>query len=224
MTTEKTSANYLADFEPGYFYHVYNRTNNKEKLFFEDADRIRFLSKYWAYLSFYLHTYAYCLLGNHFHFLIQVKSMRELVNHVSLIWERDRKAAQKSFIEKPNEEKMVHRLLSGQFNRFFTAYAMYFNKAKKRSGNLFYRPFKRVNIQQAAHFTHSVFYIHANPAKHRITNDFTNYPWSSYQEFLSGKATKIERDSVLKWFGGKRAFIEYHNQGLGDIYDLLPED
>lgn len=59
--------------EAGKFYHVYNRTNNKELLFKEHENYFFFLRKYKQYLSSYIDTYAYCLMPNHFHFLIKVK-------------------------------------------------------------------------------------------------------------------------------------------------------
>jgi putative transposase len=66
----KKSVNYYALFEPNDFYHVYNRTNNKETL----LGSLLFLSLYWELLEPFVHTYAYCLMGNHFHLAIGIKS------------------------------------------------------------------------------------------------------------------------------------------------------
>ncbi|MDV7394528.1 hypothetical protein RZS08_24310, partial [Arthrospira platensis SPKY1] len=60
------SDKYLAKLVPGHFFHVYNRTNNKELLFLDDEDRSRFLLSYFYYLSPMVDTFAYCLLPNHF--------------------------------------------------------------------------------------------------------------------------------------------------------------
>jgi hypothetical protein len=43
---------------------------------------------------------------------------------------------------------------------------------------------------------------------------------------LSDKATRLKRDVVLEWFGGRAAFVEFHEDlpGLGDLAGLIGED
>ena len=43
---------YLAEFEQSGIYHIYNRTNNNEKLFITNENRLFFLRKYKERLSF----------------------------------------------------------------------------------------------------------------------------------------------------------------------------
>lgn len=56
------------------FYHIYNRGNNPELLFYKDFNYSYFLKKYEKYLSKHVSTFAYCLMPNHFHLLIKTKS------------------------------------------------------------------------------------------------------------------------------------------------------
>lgn len=65
----------MVPLEPGRFYHVYTRGNNRENLFFEEKNYDYFLQLYKKYISPFADTYAYCLLRNHFHFLIKVKEV-----------------------------------------------------------------------------------------------------------------------------------------------------
>lgn len=58
----------------GHFYHIYNRGNNREKIFFTQANYEYFLRKYQTYLAEHVDTYAYCLIPNHFHLIIQAKN------------------------------------------------------------------------------------------------------------------------------------------------------
>jgi len=60
------------------FYHIYNRTNNKELLFKDEENYRYFLSLFQKYISPIAHVYAYCLIPNHFHFVLQIKSDQEL--------------------------------------------------------------------------------------------------------------------------------------------------
>jgi putative transposase len=63
---------------PGKYYHIYNRGNNKGNIFFNEENYRYFLDKYNQKLSGYFDTIGYCLLSNHFHLLIRVKSPDEI--------------------------------------------------------------------------------------------------------------------------------------------------
>ena len=58
----------------GYYYHIYNRTNNKEIAFKSPENYIYFLKKYRSYLESLIDTLAYCLMPTHFHFLVYIVS------------------------------------------------------------------------------------------------------------------------------------------------------
>lgn len=60
---------------PGHYYHIYNRGNNGETLFREDRNYRYFLQLYAKHIAPVAETYAYCLMPNHFHFLVQVREM-----------------------------------------------------------------------------------------------------------------------------------------------------
>jgi len=51
-------------------YHVYNRGNNSNKIFFRDENYLYFLKKIKLLISPHCHILAWCLMPNHFHFLI----------------------------------------------------------------------------------------------------------------------------------------------------------
>lgn len=50
------------------FYHIYNRGNNRENIFFEERNYRYFMELYAHHVAPVVETYAYCLLHNHFHF------------------------------------------------------------------------------------------------------------------------------------------------------------
>jgi putative transposase len=104
-----------------------------------------------------------------------------------------------------------------EFKRLFTSYAMAFNKMHGRKGNLFSRNFKRVEILKDSQFTQALIYIHANGQKHQLVKDFSVYPWTSYHSITSDKPTKILRNEVFEWFGGKERFKVVHKD-MSDYY------
>jgi REP element-mobilizing transposase RayT len=64
--------------EPDCFYHIYNRGINGCKIFDIENDYHFFLQKFCKYLKDLVDVYAYCLMPNHFHFLIKIKSDTEI--------------------------------------------------------------------------------------------------------------------------------------------------
>ena len=59
--------------EPGKFYHIYNRGNNRENIFSEERNYAHFLKLYAYHVGPIANTYAYCLLHNHFHLFVRAK-------------------------------------------------------------------------------------------------------------------------------------------------------
>ena len=57
-------------YESNKLYHLYNQGNNKQQLFFSDDNYAYFLRAYEKLVSPYCDTLAYCLMPNHFHFMI----------------------------------------------------------------------------------------------------------------------------------------------------------
>ena len=193
-------------FYEGLFYHIYNRTNNKELLFRNDSDRIFFLQRFVEYLSPFVDTYSYILLDNHFHFLIRVKTLERFIQVIDQKNDKSLDKAGKMFLE----EKDINKFLSKQFSNFFTSYSMRFNNKWDRNGILFQRPFHRLEISNENHLTYLIYYIHRNLDKHKIRIPYYEYEWSSYKVITSKTETLIQRNEVLEFFGGTHPFIEFH--------------
>lgn len=95
---------------------------------------------------------------------------------------------------------------------------MAFNKMYSRKGNLFHRPFKRVQIKDDIQFCQLIVYVHANAQKHQLVKDFRDYKWCSYHSFLSTGATLLNREYVFSVFGGKEPFVDFHITQAGYYY------
>lgn len=57
--------------EEGKYYHIYNRGNNKENIFFDIENYFFFLDKFKAYVLPYADVFAYCLMPKSFSFFLQ---------------------------------------------------------------------------------------------------------------------------------------------------------
>lgn len=203
METRKTQLH------PDSYYHIYNRGINGQHIFFEEKNYAYFLQKHAQYVSSFLDTYAYCLLKNHFHLLVQAKSENDI----------------RLYLNGKHKEKSVSWILSNAFSSLFKSYAQAINKQYKRTGSLFEEPFHRIEVKTEAYFSHLIYYIHLNPQKHGFVLDFRDYKHSSYHSHLFNKTTKLKKEDVLAWFGGKESFIAFHdqNQNMGAIKSLIVE-
>ena len=232
------TAHYYTKFEENQFYHIYNRTVDKHALFCNEGNYTFFLQRYDAYLSPVVDTYAYCLLGNHFHLLVRIRSMEELTafldseakaknllntqKNLSTLYPEDLTTFQKL----SNLSKTPHEIVSHQFQKFFQSYAMAFNKQQSRVGTLFQTPFKRVLVNSDTYFRQLVYYIHSNPTHHNEQLDFREWKWSSYQRILMERESKLQKAALIDWFGNKEGFILFHankQQQLADK-DIYMED
>jgi len=57
--------------EANRIYHVYNQGNRKQSVYFKHEHYLRFLLLVRRYISGNCTVLAYCLMPNHYHFLIQ---------------------------------------------------------------------------------------------------------------------------------------------------------
>jgi putative transposase len=206
---------YIATFEANHFFHIIAKAAGNNLLFHTDENRRFFLRKYLYCSSGYFDTYSYVLMDNHAHWLVKCNSHEGLTAHLSEISADFLKTHQKKFIK---NEISFEAALEFQCKDFFISYAMAYNKENKRQGGLFVNPFRRIKVADDAHFTQLIIYHHANVLKHLGQKNFQDYPWSSYQSFLSDKPTHLKREEVLEWFGGKEAFIKTHQENSAHYY------
>jgi len=205
-------AKYLASLEAGNYYHVYNRTNNRELLFRSNDNYTSFLRLYDKYLGPFCNTYSWSLLPNHFHFLVQAKPMDVMIAHILAATDQSKLAL--DIIRK--DITSTHKLVSNAFKRLFTAYAMGFNRSWLRRGNLFHRPFKRLLVEDEQQLINTSIYIHTNPRHHKLATPFELYPWSSYNLILE-QAHGLESAFLLSLFGGTKGYVSAHRSRADDI-------
>ena len=61
-------------------YYVYSHANGSEDLFRTEENYFYFLQKYASYIYPIAETYAYCLMPNHFHAMIKIRSESEIAD------------------------------------------------------------------------------------------------------------------------------------------------
>lgn len=188
----------LQPIEQGNYYHIYNCGINGETIFKEPANYEHFLRLYDKYLEQVAETFAWCLMPNHFHLLVRIKTEDEIVATASP--------------ERVLNPSWVKKRITQQFSNLFNSYAQAFNKRYNRHGSLFEKPFKRKLIDSDRYFQNIVLYIHNNPVHHGFCDSPMEYAWSSYLSCLSVKPTKLKRKMVMSWFDDLANFKYLHNE------------
>jgi REP element-mobilizing transposase RayT len=196
---------------PGHFYHLYNHANGNENLFREKKNYYFFLEKAEKYLTPYMNIYAYCLMPNHFHFLISVKEEKQLYGLLS-------KSFSFKTLNENDQIQYMYNKISKSLSNLFSSYTQSYNKIYKRRGSLFMPNFKTNDIEDDLAFCAITHYIHANPVHHGFVKDIREWKFSSFQALCSDKPTKLKRDYVLAIFGNKRALLNYHAKPIDRKY------
>lgn len=176
--------------EPNNFYHIYNRGINGGKLFFNHQNYLYFLKLLSEKVKPVAEIYSYCLLQNHFHILVKIKSE-------VLIREK--------FVEKENLE--IGSIISQQFSNTFNSYSQAINKHFGRTGKLLELPFRRKEITSELQLTNTILYINKNAVKHKISKDLFTYPYSSVNKICNDDNLFVESKEVISLFKNKDNFI-----------------
>jgi len=151
-------------FEPQEIYHVYNRGNRKQTVFFSHSNYLYFLKKVRQEWLPFCDILEYCLMPNHFHFLIDVtyESLRPL-----------------------KSGGIVMPAITNAFRLLQSSYAKGVNKQQNRSGNLFQQKTKaKLTSSIQGHSFHAFNYIHQNPMKANLVVNPEDWIFSSLQDYL----------------------------------------
>ena len=167
----------LLPLESSYYYHFYNRGNNKENIFKEEENYIYFLNLLKKYIIPIADVYSYCLLPNHFHLVFRIKEQLNL----------------------PEKIKIGKTSIHQPFSNMFNAYTKAINKRYNRSGSLFQKHPKRIKIENMEYFRNLIIYVNTNPTHHGIAG-FQKYKFSSYSGLISNKSTILKRKETIALF------------------------
>lgn len=176
---------------PNTYYHIFNHANGFENLFREETNYPFFLKRYHEHIDPIADTYAYCLMPNHFHLLIRIKTEEELL---------------KQFSQFQTIEALTNgHCISKYFANFFSSYTQSFNKRYRRRGSMFVKTFKRKEIHNRHYLRAIILYIHLNPVHHGFTRDASIWKWSSLATFYANYPDLV--DSI---WGNETIYLNAH--------------
>jgi putative transposase len=213
-------------FVPGEFYHIYNRGNARQNIFYNDKDKYRFLQA--IYLSnninnfiriaeleikksgFSLAEIEEILKNNKISYdpLVKIFADCLMSNHYHLLVQETKEGGITNFMQKIG-----------------TSYAKYFTIKYNRPGSLFQGRFKAVHIKSDSQLKYLIAYINViNPAqivepnlKEEGIKNFEetwdvvkNYKWSTHFDFLEKrKSILIDKNLIKEFYPKTQDYINF---------------
>lgn len=199
---------------PNKYYHIYNHANGDERMFFNENNYLYFLKKYKEHIDPIADTYAYCLMPNHFHFVIQIKAEEYIFKFLKQnkkLPEQNMTLEEFELLFNKNAEINLFSLhISKQFSNLFNGYSQAINKQELRTGSLFSRSFKRKEIASSDYLKSLILYLHLNPVRHQFVEKISDWKFLSYHSIISERNTLLKRNEVLELFDGLNNFKFSH--------------
>ena len=153
-------------FNPNNFYHVFNRGNNKQKIFFQKRNYQFFEGEIKEYICPHCHVLSYCLMPNHFHLLIYLAEQIGVVPLGNM------------------------QILERKIGTLQSSYTRAINKQENKTGSLFQPKCKMVEISSERAFA-CFHYIHQNPLRAGLTQSLVGWDYSSFHEYINNSDKNI---------------------------------
>ena len=171
------------ELKEGHFYHIYNQGNNRKKIFFSKQNYTFFLEKINEYLFPYCDILAWCLMPNHFHVLVFIKSEILTIN------------------EKENT-------INSSIGIILRSYTRAINIQNNWTGSLFRQKTKASHIEIAEYensnknkrpYLNECFnYIILNPVKDELVKEPQMWEFSSYSDTIGIREPRLINLELIK--------------------------
>ncbi len=206
---------------PDHYYHVYDRANTNGLIVFkDDLDREVFMQRWWKYSLPFFDTYAYCLLPDHFHLVIKVKPLTDAVwKSIVLLGGRQGAKFKLGLCDS-------NTFYASVFKALLISYSGYYNRKYNRRGTLWQPKFKRTLLPSTEVVKEKVQYVHRNPIHHGYCNCFSDWEYSSYNEYYQKDTSSfLKREQVLNLYKDNtdplEAFDTAHRKYLESYFQKL---
>lgn len=183
--------------EANKIYHFFNQGNNRELIFYQARNYQFFLDKAKHYLNPLCDILAYCLMPNHFHFLVYTRPKATI-------------AISQGSVAMNKFSSSIQHLQSG--------YTKAINKQENRTGSLF-RQRAKVKLVENTYNNYpfiAFHYIHQNPIKAELVGKMEDWPYSSFNEYWKNEIGVCNKELAREVidFGND----DFYEQSYGVIY------
>ena len=177
--------------------HLYNQGNNQGLIFFNRENYLFFLRKVKSHLIPSCDILAWCLMPNHFHFLIWIEESPAPTNELTINAKHKRTTETK----KLEESISTNSKFSNNLRIMLSSYTQAINKQNRTTGSLFRQNSKLKNLSSfiwneqvngRSNYALNCFnYIHQNPLKAGLVNKMEDWEFSSFQDYMEMRPGKL---------------------------------
>jgi len=162
---------------PNNIYHIYNRGNNKQNIFFNMDNYLYFINKVRKQIKPLAEIMAYCLMPNHFHFFV----------YTPIIFDT--------------------KIFADNFKILLSSYTRAINKQQKTTGSLFqqHSRAKCLSYGSKSDTNYGLIcfnYIHQNPYLAGLVKKMEDWEYSSFKDFIGLRnGTLCNKEFSIKTLG-----------------------
>ena len=207
------------EFIKGELFHIYNRGNNSDKVFYSRRNYLFFIEKMNTYISPYADILAWCLMPNHFHFMVSVNEVELMLpnglNHVEII----------DPLTGTKRVGIKTRTFNQSIGIMLRSYTNAIHNQEGRTGALFQEETKAIiltdNISYIPSYFPSAFgtiitayqdddmsyaercfhYIHQNPVSSHMVKKAEDWEFSSYRDYAGLRNGKlVNKEKGMEFF------------------------
>jgi putative transposase len=191
----------------GEVYHIYNQGNNQETIFYCDEDYLEFLNLFRKFVYTRCTVLAYCLMPNHFHFLIDATEGSAKLKRIGNIDSCE---------------------LSNGFRLLQSSYAQHVNNKYERTGSLFRQKAKAKSTAAGdERYRFIAFnYIHQNPLVAGLVAKMEDWKYSSFADYAGLRngtlCNKLLAEQLIGFDKSnfiKESYRSINPETLKDIFD-----
>ncbi|MCW0481118.1 hypothetical protein [Gaoshiqia sediminis] len=224
----QTSNTTPMQFETGHLYHIFNRGNNSQKIFFNRDNYLFFLTKVKTHIVPHADILAWCLMPNHFHLMVHVNQVEiDLVDtdRMTLSHPISKDAAGVAIDPMTASHRInKRRSLNNSIAIILRSYTRAIQKQEKTHGSLFQAKTKALCLTKIDGISPAWFqskygaiihvdhpekaypqvcfdYIHANPVKDGLVKEITDWEFSSALDYAGDRSGKLIRKETATEFG-----------------------
>ncbi len=208
------------DFAAGHIYHVFNRGNNSQMVFFNRENYLFFLEKIRKYIMPYADILAWCLMPNHFHLMISVNRVEVEIGEDDfdpMTWahrinDQDRSLTHpmNSSHRMSSKESSKYRSLNDSIAIMLRSYTRAINKQHQNHGSLFEQHTKALCLTEPK-FAPAYFNTHFGmmgnldlPETNYLNVCFNYIHLNPIKDHLVQNHEEWEFSSYRDYFGGRK--------------------
>ena len=197
-------------FDAEEIYHIYNRGNQKQRIFHSRDNYLYFLKKFQRYIAPRCDLFSWCLMPNHFHFLVSTTTASV----------------------QPIEKALIPiQYLAEGMRLLLSSYTKGVNKKLGLTGNLFQQKTKAKCVSQVSdtfnvsdtwskpNYPVTAFhYIHQNPLRANLVHKMEDWEFSSFRDYAGLRNGKLcNKDLAMQLLDLDK------NNFYKDSYAAIPE-